>query len=211
MQARDEETSLDPDLPDWVLDIEIGAGVAWTQHVKGTDSRLTGLFGFWLAVAIATGQKAEDIEDAAYRAGQAGDPQLLSYLPARQVDEGPEEKTAYEEAVEFLAGFTPWERQRLAWRARAAAGTYLPTVPELIRATAVQARMYIEIEGRDMESLSEWLNRLPENAGSRYRMQATAEWDAHWQGQRGHSAHESHDEVLELAVSRALGVEIPGV
>lgn len=211
MKARDSHSTRDPEIAEWVHDLDIAAAVAWHQGFR-TESpglRKTGIFSVSFALAVATGCKAEDIESAAYSAGQVQDADLLAYLAKDEPREAIEEEIAYHEAVKYLAGFIPWEQVRMIWRARAAAGDYCPTIRELTRAAAGQAELYLEEEGRDAESLGRWLNLLPGNEGSIFRMQAAASWDEHWKGRRGHSAHECPDEVLELAISFALGAEAP--
>jgi hypothetical protein len=208
-----EAPSRDVELADWVQDLEIGAAVAWHQGFNDElpGWRKSGTHRVEFAIAVAVGCDGQSIEDASYRAGLQQDPHLLSYLTVPTSEEEPHEQEAYREAVEFLKGFVPSEQIRLIWRARAAADDYWPTVPELVRAAEHQARLYVEEEGRDEDELSRWLDGLPGNEGSRWRVQASADWDAHWSGKRGHSAHECPSEVLELAISLALGAEVPCV
>lgn len=210
LEERQAQASLDPDLSEWVHALDIATAVAWHQGFRAEPPpvRQNWAFSIAFALAVASGQSATEIEAAAFEAGQRQDPDLLAYLPealaapAGDVGEN-------REAVLFMECLTPWEQTRMIWRARADMGSHIPNIPELIRAAADQGRKYIEEEGRDGDELNRWLDLLPGNEGSVCRMKATADWDANWQGHRAHSAHECPTEVLELAVSYALGTQVP--
>ena len=207
--AKDEDDD-EAELADWVHDLEISSAVRFYSGFDEIPHPLvTGRFIVSFAFAVAEGVPNEDILSASEAAGLARNPNLFDFLDLPEEKEEPEEEIAYLEAVEYLRAFIPSEQTRMIWRARKAAGNYQPTHRELVRAAAGMARSYIEDPGRDTEALEEWLRRLPNGAGSLFLLEATADWDAHWKGHARHSAWECRDEVLDLAVSLALGAEVP--
>lgn len=200
----------DPELADWVHDLEIRSAVAFYSGFDDIPHPLvTGRFIVSFVLAVAEGVAEKDIVLASDAAGMARNPNLFDFLTLPEEKDEPEEEFAYLEAVEYLRAFIPSEQTRMIWRARKAAGDYQPTHRALVRAAAGMARSYIEDPGRDHAALEEWLRRLPNGAGSLFLLEATADWDAHWKGHARHAAWECRNEVLELAVSLALGAEVP--
>jgi hypothetical protein len=205
----DPEPDGPPELAEWVHDLDIAAAVRW-YNGQLPHPREVGRYGVSFHFAVACGHQPDAILAAAEAAGSVRDPYLHHYLPDSPTShEEPHETAAFREAEEYLKGFIAVELVPLLWRARQAAGDYTPTYREMVLATASFARQYVEDPGRDREKLEAWLRWLPNGEGSKFRVAATADWDAHWQGERGHSAHESPDEVLELAVSLALNTHVP--
>lgn len=200
--------SFDPEirLATWVEDLEMSAAIAWCRNWTPGPTGF-GEFGVSVALAIASGCKTQTIIQASEAAGEAQDPDLFSYLEQLpQPTEDPGLAQAYQEALHRLAAFVPGERRQLIWHARRAA-IGQPYPRDLIRSAAEISYKLVE-HGRDSDVLRLYLNNLPGSAGSKLLIKATQNWDAVWDGQRGHSAHECPDEVLELAISLALGATV---
>ena len=194
--------------PEWAEDIEIGAAIAFSDGWMPGPLAFS-FHGVSVALAICSGRSKAEIMCASEHAGAARLTDIDRFLPPRV--EPPEcelETTTYNEALASLRAFVPIERQQLIWHARLAASDYQPTERELIRAAATISKRLIEEHGRDAETLSRFLHLLPDSQGSQFLMRATAEWDAVWQGRRGHSAWECSNEVLQLAVASALKAEV---
>lgn len=202
----------EPVFAPWVEDVQIDAAIAWSSGWAGGGSpgpTAFGEHGVFVALAIAAGYRPSEITNACEAAGRLYDPDITPFLPSRDEPEEDEiHQAAYEEAVASLARFVPGERQLLIWHARTLAGDYWPTIRELIRCAGGLTPRLIE-HGRDHELLSRYLNNLPGNQGSLALVKAVAEWEAVWEGERGHSAWECRVEVLEIAVGHALGAEVP--
>lgn len=211
LAEEEEEEEEGSELANWVHELEISAAVRWYSGFSDIPHPMvSGQYVVSFALALASGHQPEDILAASATAGEARDPDLTSYLPARPPDDdGPEEEAAYVTALAYLAGFIPAERVHLIWAARRQAGDHWPTERQLIRTAAALAPAYMEDPGRDTAALLDWIRHLPGDEGSTALMQATARWDAACQGSRSSSAYECPDEVLVIAVSIALGAEVP--
>lgn len=195
-----------PNLAPWVEDLDVAASVRWRPGC----AHGFGPFGVHVALAIAAGYPADEILAASEAAGAAEDHELCTYLPARDELDGDRSAAAYDgTAEERLKLFVPNEQRWLIWHARRLAGDATLSIRDLVRSAADLSARYVEIDGRDWELLDHYLSILPNGQGSKWRVQATAEWDSVWNGRRAHSAHECPREVLELAVSHALGAEVP--
>jgi hypothetical protein len=198
----------DPQGSEEYEDFNAEAAVAW-GHSWGPNFVDYGLFSVGFALAVASGYSRQEILQASEEAGYRHDPELCAYLPQRVEDEEPAETQAYADALVSLGRFIPAERREFIWRARVAAGGYVPSPRQLVRAAGGIADRSVEEEGRDWEALASWIRRLPDGAGSKLLARATAEWDATWQGYPGHAAYQCPDEVLSIAVSYALSAEVP--
>lgn len=206
-EEEDEE-----EVAEWVHDLEINAAVRWYSGFgdKVPHPLTSGIWLVSFTIAVATGRSPADILVACEDAGVARNPELSSFLPPLDVDRGtPEEECDGIVAHAYLAGFTPPERVTLLWEARRDMGDHWPSEGKLITAAAKEGRHAIEEFGRDKEALLAWLQRLPGDEGSLALVAATAEWDAACEGHRRDSAYECPDEVLEIAVSHALGATVP--
>ena len=205
----DDDTSpWDVDLPSWVEDVEMDAAIAFS-HGWGPGPLSFGEHSVSVAVAIGTGRTRDEIVQASELAGLAHSHDIEPHLPSREEPQEDDLETVeYTAALDVLSRFVPGERWQLIWHARLAAGDYQPTRRELIRAAASVSKRLIEEHGRVTETLTRYLSNLPDGQGSLYLLRATAEWDGIWRGARGHSAWECQQEVLELAVSRALEAEV---
>lgn len=190
-------------------DFEIEAAVAWV-HGWSPNFFDHGRYHVAFELAIATRRSRKEIVRACELAGERHDPNLLSYLcPLDSRADEDKQDAAYRESFDYLRRFTPGERSQFIQLAGEAAGSYIPTEVEVIRAAGSIAREYVQEHGRDHAVLRQWLSYLPDGMGDRYFAEAASEWDARWKGARGHSSHECRDEITELAVSYALGVEVP--
>lgn len=197
----------DPQGSEEYEDFNAEAAVAW-GHTWGPGFVDYGLFNVGFALAVASGYSRQEILKASEMAGYRHDPDLCDYLPRRVEVEEPAEIQAHADALVSLGRFIPAERREFIWRARAAAGNYVPSPRQLVRAAGGIANRSVE-EGRDWEALAAWLRHLPKGEGSRLLARATAEWDGVWQGHGGHAAHQCPDEVLSIAISYALNAEVP--
>lgn len=205
--AQDDSSPWDVDLPAWVENLEMDAAIAFS-HGWGAGPLSFGEHSVSVVLAIGTGRTRDEIVQASELAGQAHSHDIEPHLPSREeVQEDDFETAEYTAALETLSHFVPGERWQLIWHARLAAGEYQPTRRELIRAAASVAKRLLEEHGRVTETLIRYLDNLPDGQGSLCLLRATAEWDGVWQGAHGHSAWECQQEVLELAVSRALKAE----
>ncbi|WP_214103196.1 HNH endonuclease [Acrocarpospora catenulata] len=209
---EDEEPVLDP-LTEWACEMEVACGLRW--HVYTVDAGLTVResheFGVSLILAIACGYTEDELVAATSQAGEARETDLFRYLPERpDPRETTEEIDYYVDALAYLDSFIPLERRLLIWRVRLAAGDHQPTRSDLIRAAASMGHWQVVEQGRDHEQLRDWLRHLPDGVGSDYLRQAAARWDEANVGIAGQSAMECPNEVLELAVSLALGASVPG-
>lgn len=190
-------------------DFEIEAAVAWS-HGWNPGVRGFGEYSVELTLAVAAGRGRQEIVDACVLAGRDQSSNIGSYMSWEgQVGGGPEEDAQYDWAHEYLRRIIPTERCKFIWSARDAAGSYRPNETELICAAGTIARDVLEEHGRDHDELRRWLGILPNQEGEEYLAAAAQEWDDVWQGARGHASHECPGEVLEIAVSRALGAEVP--
>lgn len=196
---------------DVACDLGFAAAQAWAMDYQ-PPARQIGEFEVHSALAIAAGYPRDQIVAAAEWARVNGRGDMCTYLLGRSIDERgeqPEEAEALQEARAELRKYVPEEQVRFIWRARVAAGSYRPSIDELERAAGGFAERARE-EGRDRRVLNQYLDSLPAGEGSRCRMLATADWDAHQiVVRRGDSAMECYDEVLEIAISYALNAEVP--
>lgn len=198
----------DPQGSEEYEDFNVEAVIAW-GHSWAPGFVDDGLFSVGFALAVASGYSRQEILKASEEAGYRHDSDLCAYLPQRVEDEEPIEIQAHENALISLGRFIPAERREFIWRARGAAGDYVPSPRQLVRAAGFIADRSAEEDGRDWAALAAWLNRLPDREGSRLLVRATAEWDAVWQGHSGHAAHQCPDEVLSIAIGYALNAEVP--
>lgn len=190
-------------------DFEIEAAVAWS-HGWAPTRREWGIYCVSFELAVAAGRGRKEVIEACELAGERQNADIGDFVSyAGQAGNGPEEDDAYDRAIAYLERFIPSERCTFIRRARELAGTYQPNETELIRAGGQVAREFIEDPGRDRDELRRWLRSLPDGEGDRHLAEAAQEWDDAHGGNPCDSSSLFPDEVLEIAVARALGAEVP--
>lgn len=186
-------------------DIDLYEDIAghYREIFRGTESQWA-VFSKGLQKAIRDGYSRPEITEAICDVARSNNPNLTEYLPAypghlldhEEISDAMYELSLYVEAeVRKFRAIAAGEEgmERAHWH-------------EITIRAAEIADELLEEEGRDRQTLIDFLASLPDGKGELALTQAHEEFNAH---QGSHPVSRDADEVLELAIANYMGVTAP--